>query len=156
MALARDGCVVPTEPLADLLNGFASRWRRQRPVTAGQFAQRQQRTEVTFVGPVDWLSAETQRLAVEGGHPVSAEAITRILRRRSRVTELRTADALVAALGCPEVFHDGTLEIQPNPLASSRERAACCGSGASDSLTGCMTPGFWDSLAAYVRPNLAA
>lgn len=149
MAHSRDGCVVATEPLADLLSGFAVRWRTHRPATAGRFAPRQQRTEVPFLGPVDWLAAETRRND-PAGRGVSPGTIERIIGKRSRVTELRTADALVSAIGCPEAFHDGTLEIAPNPSASPRERAACC-SGSATTLTGGLSEVFWDQLASCVR-----
>ncbi len=64
--------------------------------------------------------------------PVPAAAIYRVLSAKSCTTELRIADALVAAIDLPEAFHNGTLPIQPNPAASAAARAACCGS----SLTG--------------------
>jgi hypothetical protein len=135
--------------LADLLNGFASRWRTSRPATAGRFAPSRQRTEVPFMGPVDWLVQET-RHADPDMVGVSPGTIERIMGKRSKTTELRTADALVSAIGCPEAWHDGTLEIQPNPCASPREQAACCGASAA-TLTGALSPDFWSQLSACVR-----
>lgn len=123
---ARDGCVVQTDPLAGLIHGFVARWRATRPATSGQFVSEQRGQSVSALRPVDWLEQETRRLDLDGrGVPVGT--IERIMGRRSPTTELRTADALVSAIGCPEAFHDGTLEIAPNPCASAREQAACCG-----------------------------
>lgn len=124
--VARDGCVVRTEPLADLLTGFVSRWRVHRPATAGQFTSTERGSAVSAVGPVAWLEQETRQHDPDR-RGVPAGTIERIMGRRSPTTELRTADALVSAIGCPEAFHDGTLEIRPNPCATPRERAACCG-----------------------------
>lgn len=137
-----------TEPLAEMLDGFVNRWRSTRPSTAGRFAARQQRTEVAFVSPIDWLAEESRRHDPDG-RGVSPGTIERIRGRRSRTTGLRAADALVAALGCPEVFHDGTLEIRPNPCASPSEQAACCGGAVS--MTGALDPVFWAQLSSCVR-----
>lgn len=136
-----------------LLAGWVARWRASRPPTGGQFTT-EQRSDVSCVGPIDWLATESRRHDPDG-RGVSPSTIDRIISRRAaRVTELRTADALVSAMGCPEAFHDGTLEIRRNPLASSAAQAACCGSAPE---TGSMiSDGFWESLAACVRPNQLA
>lgn len=116
-----------TEPLAQLLQGFVADWNRQRPSAdqrAGRrFARPDSGESVALVGAVAWLSQETR---------LPEETISTVARARNRTTELYIADALVAALGRPEVFHDGTLEIRPNPLAPRAARASCCGG----SLTG--------------------
>lgn len=138
---------MPTEPLAEMLDGFVNRWRSTRPSTAGRFAQRQQRTEVAFVSPIEYLSEETRRHDPDG-RGVSAGTIERIRGRRSRTTGLSTADALVAALDRPEAWHDGTLEIHPNPCASPSEQAACCGGAVT--MTGSLDPVFWAQLSACV------
>lgn len=122
---ARDGCVVDSAPLAGLLLPFIDRWTQSRPATAGRFATGGNREQqpVTATG---WLSAETG---------VSERTIQNIVKRDkdtgeskplARTTELRIADALVAAVGRPEAFYDGTLEVRENPLADAQSRAACC------------------------------
>lgn len=107
MAAARDGCVVETESLSALLAGGS----RSRSTA--------------------WLAEATRRQDPLGvGIPEAT--IENVVSARFRTTELRIADALVAAIGRPEAFHDGTLEVRPNPTASREARAACCGG----SLTG--------------------
>lgn len=116
---ARDGCVVPTDPLADLVRGFLHSWNRERPSNHGQFSEGPTQEEVTFVGGTEWL-------VMEAG--VSRDKIQSITQRRQPVTELHIADALVGAIGRPEVFHDGTLQVMPNPRAARAARDSCCGS----------------------------
>lgn len=129
---ARDGCVVDAIPLAGILIPFMDSWARERPSTGGRFeAGREHRTAVETITATAWLAAETG---------VSERAIENITRRdpetrepspRVETVELRDADPLVAAIGRTDVFWDGTLEVKPNPKASKKARAACCG-GASD------------------------
>lgn len=119
----RDGCVVPTEPLAGLLGGFVTDWRRGREETRGRFARSTDalRTEVPAIRAIEWLAVETG---------IPEETINSVLRARRKTTELRIADALMMAIGRPDVFVDGdppTLPIMANRLASSRARAECCG-----------------------------
>lgn len=97
-----------------MLRGFVDRWQVERPQSGGA-GVRQTETTVAHVGPLKWLAAETG---------IPERTITNVVRGRGRTTELRIADALVMALGHPEAFHDGTLEIR----ASSRAKAPCCGS----------------------------
>jgi hypothetical protein len=132
VATARDGCVVETGPLAELLRGFVDSWGLTRPSTAGRFTAASRRTEVSPVGAVTWLAAETRRQD-PAGRGIPEGTIQNIVRGRHRLTELRTADALVTALERPEVFHDGTLRIRPNPSAPAALRASCCG-GVSEAL----------------------
>jgi hypothetical protein len=73
-----------------------------------------------FVGAVSWLAAET-------GLP--RETVAAVVQRRSRTTALSVADRLVAAIGRPDAFHDGTLPVRPNPLAPRSVRTTCCGGG---------------------------
>jgi hypothetical protein len=124
----RDGCVVITEGLADLLARFVEDWKRSRPSTGGRFGDGvDDRNAVSTIGAVAWLAAETRRNDPDGvGIP--PDTIQNVVSRRYRTTELRVADALVTALGRPEVFHDGTLTILPNPSAPRAARDACCGS----------------------------
>lgn len=130
-AYARDGCVVPTEPLANMLRTFISTWNETRPpATGGQFAAENTRSEAMTVSAIHWLALETARR----GRPVSEEIIGRMVGPRSRRkprTELRIADALVTVIGHPEAFVDGTLRVRPNPAAHKKARAACCGGSGS-------------------------
>lgn len=105
---------MPTEPLSAMLRGFIDRWQIERPQSGGA-GVRTTEGGVSHVGPVKWLAAETG---------IPERTITNVSRGRSRTTELRIADPIVQALGHPEAFHNGTLEIQ----ASSRAKAPCCGS----------------------------
>lgn len=117
----RDGCVVETAPLARAVTDFCKRWNVSRGPSAGEFGTS---PEQSSVGPVDYLADRTRipkstiqeltskRCASETG--------------RSRRTELRIADALVTAIGRPEMLHDGTLTIEGNRLAPKSLRAACC------------------------------
>lgn len=131
--VARDGCVVETAPLAEVLSGFVQRWNRDRPpLNSGRFAPGQTRTEVTTVSAYEYLAQETQ---------LGTRVIERIAKNRSKLTELRVADALVTAIERPEVFVDGTLTVMENPFAKASERAKCCGGSSSDgSLTGVVEP----------------
>ena len=51
-------------------------------------------------------------------------------------TELRIADAITTAIGCPEALYDGTLDgtldVFPNPRATATARAECGGSAFAD------------------------
>lgn len=130
---ARDGCIVDSEPLAIVVCCFVDAWHRDRPSTGGQFAQDGRRTEVAPVGALDWL-------ALESGVPkhVIAKIATRDRfghpKPRTPRTELRVADALINAMERPELFHDGTLEVRPNPIATAKAQALCC----SGSLNGAL------------------
>lgn len=70
----------------------------------------------------------------EPGAGVPTRTIYNVIGRTWRYTELRTADLLVQAVEEPHAFHDGRLEVEPNPKAPPAARAACCGS--AESLTG--------------------
>lgn len=123
MTAARDECVVDSEPLAELVTGFVSSWSRSRPSSStGRFAGKDGRVgSAAPMSALDWLEAETK---------ISRGTISNLIGRpRNRTTELRVADALVAAIGHPEVFHDSTLTIRQNPYV---KRRSCC----SGSLTG--------------------
>lgn len=113
----RDGCVVPTEPLADLIRGFLVSWSRERPANHGRYSADEARTEVTFVGGEEWL-------AQESGLP--RDKIQSVRQRRQPHTELYVADALTAAIGRPDVLC--ALPVSPNPKASRAARESCCGS----------------------------
>lgn len=97
----RDPCVVDTDTLAALVGAFTSTW------TAGAS------------NAITWLASRSS---------VSEKTIENIVSRRTLTTELRIADPIVAACGRPDLIHDGTIPVRPNPRLSERARAACCGS----------------------------
>lgn len=109
--------MVPTDPLADVVKNFLHRWSVERPSNNGRFANGEARTEVTFIGGAEWLAMETG---------VPRDKIQSITQRRQPMTELRIADALVSAIGRPDLL--GTLPVMPNPRASRAARESCCGS----------------------------
>lgn len=121
----RDGCAVDAYAVAALLQTFVRDWNRERPPTEGKFEGRAARDRIDAVRPYDYLSEQTG---------IKPRTLERLAAARSRHVELRVADQIVAALGCPQVFQDGTLTIVPNPTALASVRAGCC--GGSDSLTG--------------------
>lgn len=83
------------------------------------------------------LSEKTREL---GGTYVPLGTIHKVLRAEYPRTELRVADSLVAAIERPDAFHDGTLNIYPNPKATLAARSACCSGSDLDSLTGTASP----------------
>lgn len=125
MTAARDECVVDSEPLAELVTGFVSSWSRSRPACSSRFAGRKGRVgSAAPMSALDWLEAETK---------ISRGTISNLIGRpRNRTTELRVADALVAAIGRPEVFHDNTLTIRQNPYVNVKNRSCCSGSLTGD------------------------
>lgn len=130
---ARDGCVVDSGPLAGLLSGFVDDWNRTRSADAGRFSKSlTKRTEVSKVRALAYLSDETGVPEGTIEKLLHRDRRTGELAPRTRTTELRIADPIVAAIGCIHAFHDGTLDIKPNPQASPADRASCCGG----SLTG--------------------
>jgi hypothetical protein len=109
---ARDGCVVSGASLSGLLSGFVTRWERSRNGDGSvNYA-----SEIPTVSAIEWLAGETG---------IPERTIKNVVNGAYHTTELRIADALVAAVGCPEAFYDGTLEVSPNPLADRKARAAC-------------------------------
>lgn len=130
MAVARDGCVVETEPLAVMVDSFVRDWNRSRPPSeGGKFERAGTRRQASpVIGAITWLSSETG---------IPRETIQAVARNRWRTTELRIADSLVTALGRPEVFHDGTLRVRPR-IDTPANRQECC--GGSESLNGAAFP----------------
>lgn len=139
---ARDGCVVDTGPLAELLSHFVAGF--QAPQFSGAGARRSTSTAQS-VGAARWLSEATAR---RGSSVVPAETIQNIIRRgpdgrpapRYKTTELRVADALVMAINRPLAFHDGTLRVRPNPRAPRALRAQCCTGAIRGAMPGTRLP----------------
>lgn len=102
---ARDGCVVDGEPVAGMLNLFVDRWERTRPKSTGHRSGRPA-DEVTNVRALEWLSENSG---------VSEWTIKKVMTGDRETVDLGVADALVAAVGRPEAFYDGTLHV------------SCCG-----------------------------
>lgn len=100
---SRDGCVVGNDGLSLVLNVFVGAWEKTRPNEGHRFGKK---PDVKNVRAVEWLSAESG---------VSERTIVDVIKEKSETTDLSVADALVAAVGCPEAFHDGRLEV------------SCCG-----------------------------
>lgn len=119
---ARDRYVVCREPLAEVVQSFVRRWNRDHEPDSGRFDGKR-RKQVTQVRAVEWLSTESG---------ISEKALVNMFRRtpegrmRYSTIDLGVADALVSAIGCPEVFY--TERMQPR----LRSEASCC----SGSLTG--------------------
>lgn len=90
-----DAEVVSTVPLAAILEDYVTRYRSIRPSLRGRRGA--SLSDVEPVGPYELLSAMT-------GLP---EGTLRKMRNPNRYpsTEYRVADALVAAVGCPQAFH---------------------------------------------------
>lgn len=105
---------MPTAPLADELDRFFAKWKRDRPPTGGRFG------DDDAAGPMraaEWLAQESG---------LSESTISNVSDRRYRMTELRVADRLVTALAVPWLFSDGLLTIHPNPAAPAVARLECC------------------------------
>lgn len=133
-----------TARLKNVLDQWIGRWERDHPDLATGLSGKQgqgssgRRNELgqlngnEAVGAVAILHERTRLLDrdAETGEPgvgVSKQSIRSVVVSRWRTTELRTADLLVAAAECPEVFHDGSLAVIPNPRASADAQRACCG-----------------------------
>ena len=98
-----------------MLRHFVVAWTATRPTTGGSGAR--VAVDVPFISPLQWLSNETG---------IPKKTVQNVMRGRAITTELRVADALIAAIGCPEALHDGTLEILPNTNATKKAQATCC------------------------------
>lgn len=122
-----DGCLVPTPPLAEILDRFFAQWKKDRPSTGGQFCGGST-DDVAPIRAAEWLASEAKMWSEtdQRYYPVSESTIRNIVDRKYRMTELRVADALVTALGRPELFYDGTFRVFPNPAAPVAVRSLCC------------------------------
>lgn len=115
--------VVCREPLRRIVTGFVASWNRERPPVGGQFAENQRRSSTVHVSAVEWLSSNS---GIPRG---TIENITRAS-ERSAVVSYDVADALVGAIGRPELMYDGTLE------PTRRSAPTCCsGSERTSSAT---------------------
>lgn len=103
-----------TAPLSALVAEFVSDWRRTRPSRRNRF-DTDGAEQIEPVGPYEWLATAT-------GLP---ESTLRAVRnpRRQPLTELRVAESLVAAIGEPAMFRNGTLTVIPNPKATPELQA---------------------------------
>lgn len=109
----RDPCVVDTAPLSSLVQSFVEGWLEKRPSLGGMKHGRGYllaKGMVEPVGPYEWLSAETG---------LSQSRLRAVRAGRYPTTELRVADAIVASIGEPGMFTDGTLTVRANPYAAA-------------------------------------
>lgn len=107
-----DALAVDTGPLAGILTEFVTGWRRDRPMKGSGF-RKPDPSDVEPVPALAWLERETG---------LSRDDLRRAQRPDDNpYTELSVADAIVASIGQPGMFHDGTLTVVPNP------RRDCCG-----------------------------
>lgn len=141
-ATGRDPCVVETEGLAGLLDEFVTEYvAAHDPVARAPSRDRNGhfsggRSPEATLGALDALSERT-REQDPFGIGVPARTIQNVVHRRYQVTELRTADALVAAARRPNAYHDGTLTVRANPRVKAGEKARCC--GVANSLNGSLS-----------------
>lgn len=107
--MARDCYVVATRELSPVVRAFVTDWQQRRPSDGGRVtAGRVRRRHATFVGAYSWL-------AQESGVP---EATIRDVHRgeaRRRWTPLAEADAIVTALGRPDLL----APAEPQALVAS-------------------------------------
>lgn len=111
---AHDCFVVESAPLSEMLRTFVASWERQpsrAPSAGGE--------------PVSAI----RHLAEQSGVPVRTLTKLTMQRPQNPTTALDTADALVTAIGHPEAFHDGTLQVFYRAVGKSELVPA-------DSLTG--------------------
>lgn len=133
----RDGCLVPAEPFAELVQDFVRRWNRDRPQPGGQYGL----AEEPPVRALAWLSAEATR--VSGGvlvgdvridFVITEGMLEGLLDRGSRAKatlELRVADAIATALDRPFVMFEERVVVMPNPSATRAAQESCCGGSRS-------------------------
>lgn len=133
--IPRDGCLVPAEPFAELVQQFVRNWNRDRPQPGGQYGLE----DKPPVRALAWLSAEATRVC--GGVVVGDTRIDFTItegmleglldRRRPPVAlELRVADAIATALHQPFVMYEERVVVMPNPAATREAQESCC-SGSS-------------------------
>lgn len=124
-----DPCAVETERLAEVLREAAS---SRNGLGRGEGGEEMSTPQLAVR-----LAAKTRELDPRA-RGVPARTVNNVLRGVHRTTELRTADALLAAVGrFDALYNDPRLEPAPNRAAGARGRALCCG---GLSLTGAITP----------------
>lgn len=114
---ARDCFVVDTGDLQPVVRAFVAAWGRQRPSDGGKVtAGRQRRRTATFVSAYSWLEQES-------GVPQSRLRDVYRGPARRRWTPLAEADAIVTALGRPDLLTSdagalvasGAIRVMPDP-----------------------------------------
>jgi len=111
----RDGCLVTTEPLVEVLSAFIVRWNKDRPQPAGQFGLTEE--DEPPIRALAWLVAEVSRFASD----VTEATLKGLLEHGDRakpLVELRVADAIASALARPDVLYDPRIVVYRNPQAS--------------------------------------
>lgn len=135
-----DGCAVSTAELAPILQEFVEAWTRGHEDLAarvsvdgrrigGGSARRNALGQLAgneAVGAITILHERTRRMDPRQ-QGIPKRTIRNVLTVRYQRTELRIADALLAAAHRVDAFHDGTVSVVPNPLATAAARATCCG-----------------------------
>lgn len=103
--------VVESVPLAGILTEFVTGWRRDRPMKGSGY-RTPDPSDVEPVTAYAWIEGETG---------LSRADIKKAMKPDDHPhVDLGVADALVAAVGQPGMFHDGTLTVV--------ERSCCGGS----------------------------
>ncbi len=95
--------VYRTVQVAAVVKVFAAQWRKTRPSSRGRFSSDERGpNSVQPLGPYEALSFWT-------GLPQADIESVANCRAKTSVTSLGVVDALVAAIDCPEAWHDGRL-----------------------------------------------
>jgi hypothetical protein len=105
--------------LTPALSEFVTSWRRTRPMRGSGF-RKAEPGDIEPVSPLTWLVTETalERKDITSAFRFEANGT---VTARGETVDLNVADALVAAIGEPGMFHDGTLAVRETPRN-------CCGS----------------------------
>jgi hypothetical protein len=153
---------VPTRALALVVREWTREWDRDHPDLAGRSRDENgallggggsetsrnalgQLSGNSTVGALTILHERTRQNDPLGRGVTKRRLHDMLSPRAGRYTELATADLIVSAIGRPDLWHDGSLPVEPNPSASRRARADCCGgsqtaSTAPNSLVGVVAP----------------
>lgn len=105
--------VVPVYQLAPVLQEWTRRWLAERPIGNGE----------EFVGPMQWLAAETG---------LSVRQVSRIANEELVVIGEQQAELLLLAIDREYMLIHGEIQIVPNPNWSLerwlawREQRGCC------------------------------